>query len=690
MKLKHRLLLLVFGVLIISASVTWFGIKPAYETALVEERIEKVSQLHTQILNEADIRIRDWVNVLADAGVALNKNPESLQSVLETYIRLFPDIVFLRIVDPNTGVFTQIKQLSSGYNTIEDNWKIGLVESNTVPNLAFNWLFEQNLLYLTYSFEAQSTTLVMNVLIQDSDIFKLITEVPVSEKTQVAVWKQGIPIYSNQKIEDVNDIEPSSLQRVVKQESGHILTYNSFSIAPYQYGITVLESDIIAPIESLFNRSLIILLISMLVIGVGAVIVTSVIEKPIATLAQEIEPFGNYSFENAITISSLPDLKPLSLIIEEIRQKLHHYQKINIDKIISEEERNRLLMRYANQMVAILDENDNFVFTNEKLEYFFEEIAFSLPNNWSALEKNSLITEEQRERRKNTSSDTGLFYTVMDWQAKTIDRRAYHFKVYKLDIRNAENNGSLIIFYDLTTELSMDIKRNELISIIVHELKNPVASIIGFSQLIQSALSDKDREKLYVEYILNSASEMNELISRFLQISKLESKAIQLEKSPIFVRGILQQIEDSFQAAILEHNITLDISVDDDSQFIFAAESLTIDAIRNLVSNAIKYGDDSRTIRIEVKRHNQFICLSITDYGFGIPQDALDKVFDKFYRVKSTQSLPGTGLGLAYVKEIMERHSGKVRVESEPEFGARFILYFPIDEELDEISAEIN
>lgn len=691
MRLKYRLLVLVFSVLIISASVTWFGIKPAYETALIDERIEKVSQLHAQIVNEVDLRIQDWVKVLSDASKTLERNPNELESVLQTYIRLFPDIVFIRIVDQKSGLFTQIKQLSSSYNSIEETWKLGLVESKSVPNLAFNWLFKEKLLYLTYSFNVQDAILSLHVLVQDDDVYKMVSTVPVSEKTEILIWKEGIPVYSNKHKEAVAPVEFTEIQRILKQNDGEqtrYVTYNSFQIAPYQYGIAVNESEITAPIQVLFNRSLVILFASLFIIGLGALYVTSKLEKPIRDLTQDISPFGNYQFDKPVRTSTLPDLEPLTHIFEEIRRKLHHYQQINIDKIISEEERNRLLMRYANQMVAILDENDAIVFANEKLERFFEEIAFSLPNNWSTLEKSSLIKEESRDKRKNTSSNAGLFYTVMEWQATTIDRRLYHFKVYKLDIRNAENNGSLIIFYDLTNELAMDIKRNEMISIIVHELKNPVASIIGFSQLIQSALSEKEREKLYLEYILNSANEMNELISRFLQISKLESKSLQIDRSPLYVRGFIQQLEYSFQAACLEQHIRFNVQISDDAQFILGSEILVLDALRNVMSNAIKYGDDNREIHIEAIREQSFIKISVTDFGYGIPQEYLDKVFDKFYRVKTTQHKPGTGLGLAYVKEIMERHGGKVRVESEPDFGSRFILYFPTDEELDKIASE--
>jgi two-component system OmpR family sensor kinase len=110
------------------------------------------------------------------------------------------------------------------------------------------------------------------------------------------------------------------------------------------------------------------------------------------------------------------------------------------------------------------------------------------------------------------------------------------------------------------------------------------------------------------------------------------------------------------------------------------SSDLLFDAVQNLISNAIKYGDTERCIELELTKNDDKISLSCTDYGYGLSVEDQQKVFDKFFRVKSNPKLAkekGTGLGLAYVKEIMNRHKGDVALESSEQIGCRFTLIFP-------------
>lgn len=686
MRLKYRLLLLVFGVLALSVFITWFGIKPGYEKALVEERIQKVSQLHTQILNEIDLKTMGWIKVLEDATQIIENSPDKLETSIQTYIRLFPDIQFFKIIEENSSQFFEVKQRSSITDSVKERWKANMLPSPQFNNLAFNWLPEDDVLYLSFYFEHEGARFNLQAVIQDAPLKLILSSLPISETFDVAVWANNKPIYSNTSLEKTFSVEPSPFQRIITQKtdsSSYIITYQSFRSSPFTYSIALNEQDITAPIRSLFERTLLILVISLLIIGIGAYLLTTYIEKPIKEVADALVPFGSYNFTNPIKESTLPDFKPLSIVMEEVRAKLYHYQQINIDKLIAEEQRNRLLMRYATQMVAILDQDENIAFSNEKLNRFFQDIDFKLPNNWSALSKSSFIDEENQENIEDEFHVRGLHQTIFDWTATTLSGNKYTFKVYKLDIRQETNAGSLIIFYDLTDELNLDLKRNELISIIVHELRNPVSSIIGFAQLLQSNATKGSVNESYSNYIINSASEMNQLIGRFLQISRLESKAVTFDKSPIYLPGTIQQIHDSFRAKLLEKVVYLQIDIQKDASFVIASESLFIDALKNLVSNAIKYGESNRTIHINVERLNNFIVIRVTDYGLGIDKEHFSKIFEKFYRIKSTQGREGTGLGLAYVKEIMNRHNGEITVESSKEFGSRFSLFFPIDSEFE-------
>ena len=110
------------------------------------------------------------------------------------------------------------------------------------------------------------------------------------------------------------------------------------------------------------------------------------------------------------------------------------------------------------------------------------------------------------------------------------------------------------------------------------------------------------------------------------------------------------------------------------------SKDLLFDAIQNLVSNAIKYGDADRTIEIELQENEDSLAVSVIDHGYGISMEDQKKVFEKFFRVRSnikSAREKGTGLGLAYVQEIVKKHKGEIELESNEEIGSRFTIVLP-------------
>jgi len=336
-------------------------------------------------------------------------------------------------------------------------------------------------------------------------------------------------------------------------------------------------------------------------------------------------------------------------------------------------------MSKASEMIAILDSDDKIQFMNDKLRNFLGEFSLtSLPDNWSDIEKIKSLKIKNIQTEKEERENIVFLNHHSEWQLDSESKNRYYFRVHKLELHKEDKKqSSLIVLVDLTKELEMDIKRNEMISFIIHELKNPIASISGFTQLLQYSQTLTKKEMSYVNYVLNSTKEMDDLISRFLTVSRLESQTAVIEKSPLFIPGILQQIEDSLQIQLQQKALNLNIKIQPGTDFVEGSEILLTDALKNLLSNAIKYGNPNRKIDIGIAKLNGFITISVTDYGFGIPKEHQGKIFDKFYRIKDYQETAGTGLGLAYVKEIMEKHGGKITLDSDSAIGTRFTLWFP-------------
>jgi signal transduction histidine kinase len=220
-----------------------------------------------------------------------------------------------------------------------------------------------------------------------------------------------------------------------------------------------------------------------------------------------------------------------------------------------------------------------------------------------------------------------------------------------------------------------------MINVIVHELKNPITGVVGLSRLIiESDNIDPEESKALMQEVLNSGERMNELVNRFLEVQKLEAGNTSLNVTDVELREVVDDVATLSKPLLSSKKLNLSISESGKKLKIEADKDLVFDAVQNLLSNAVKYGDPERTIEIDLKSSKSTISIAVTDYGYGISIEDQGKVFEKFFRVKSNMKSArekGTGLGLAYVKQIMQRHNGDISLESSPNIGSRFILTFP-------------
>lgn len=257
----------------------------------------------------------------------------------------------------------------------------------------------------------------------------------------------------------------------------------------------------------------------------------------------------------------------------------------------------------------------------------------------------------------------------------------YDFQYVSIVDKDDEEQAALIILHDKTEDRLNDIKRNNMINIIVHELKNPITGVIGLSGLMLDSdkISEEESQVLLSEIKL-SGERMNSLVNRFLEIQRLESGRANIEYEYINLVQITERVLSITHPLLSEKRLKSTLTKDGTHFMVRGGSDLVFDAIQNLVSNAIKYGEQSRTIEIDVQEMEEVVKVSVTDHGYGIALEEQKKVFEKFYRVKSNKASAkenGTGLGLPYVREIMHRHKGEIELQSNEKIGSRFTLIFP-------------
>lgn len=233
---------------------------------------------------------------------------------------------------------------------------------------------------------------------------------------------------------------------------------------------------------------------------------------------------------------------------------------------------------------------------------------------------------------------------------------------------------------DITPLKEMDRLKSEFISTAAHELRTPLTSIQGFSEILLSRQLDTERSTRYLTFINQQAQALAAIIEDLLDLSKLEAKqGFEMAEELVDVKEIVEQVVFGFQVNNPNHHYKIEESSTWSS--IKGDPAKLAQLFKNLFSNATKYSPDGGEIQLQAVLHTEYQLLHLTlrDQGVGMTQEQLAHIFDRFYRADaSNTAIGGTGLGMTISRLIVERHGGKIWVESEYAVGTTVHVLFPL------------
>ncbi|TCD12041.1 PAS domain S-box protein [Pedobacter frigidisoli] len=216
-------------------------------------------------------------------------------------------------------------------------------------------------------------------------------------------------------------------------------------------------------------------------------------------------------------------------------------------------------------------------------------------------------------------------------------------------------------------------RKNDFIGMVSHELKTPLTSIGAYVQLLQKTANSKGDNSgtLIMDKAINQVRKMNKMINGFLNVSRLESGKISVEKQPFDMAELLTEISADITPTITRHHIIFEPV---EFTMVNADRDKIAQVIGNLISNAVKYSPAGSTINVACIQVGNEVKLSVTDHGIGIKPEDFEKVFQRYYRIESNMSgtVSGFGIGLYLCHEIIQRHGGKIWVDSEVGKGSVF------------------
>jgi signal transduction histidine kinase len=229
-------------------------------------------------------------------------------------------------------------------------------------------------------------------------------------------------------------------------------------------------------------------------------------------------------------------------------------------------------------------------------------------------------------------------------------------------------------------ELRVAEMKSTFVSSVSHDLKTPLALIQLFAETLElGRLRNTDRAHEYYRIINSEARKLTRLINNLLDFSKIEAGLRSYKREPVNLTEVTRGVLESLDSQFSHNQFTVTPRLDGAVPVLIDKEA-AVQALENLISNAMKYSPERRDIIVEVERVDGFGVVRVKDHGIGIPPRLQRKIFRKFFRIQTDAGSgpQGTGLGLAIVDHVMRGHGGFVRVDSEPGRGSTFTLHFPL------------
>jgi two-component system, OmpR family, phosphate regulon sensor histidine kinase PhoR len=364
-----------------------------------------------------------------------------------------------------------------------------------------------------------------------------------------------------------------------------------------------------------------------------------------------------------------------SIFVENIVKKLTR-KEINLEERIDQKTLDKIIAK---------------VLKNNNIEFSYEYAVVKERNSGFFKSANFDLSSNPKTYKKLLFSDDLLVNDILDDKYNLLlyfHRSSSSFSALPAIVLTSVILTLVILgIFILTIYIIFKQKRlseikNDFINNMTHELKTPISTISLASQmLMDQSLSDNDKNYGMISNIISDESKrLGFHVEKVLQMAIMDRGGVSLTYKPLKVHDIISKILINIDLKLKDRNGELESSLSAGKDEVYADELHLANVFTNLIDNAIKYTKDEPLIRINTKNINGHIVISIEDNGIGIKKENQKKIFEKFYRVPTgnIHDVKGFGLGLSYVKKIVEQHKGHIMVNSETGKGSNFEVYIPL------------
>ncbi|MGN6249554.1 MAG: ATP-binding protein [Ginsengibacter sp.] len=361
-------------------------------------------------------------------------------------------------------------------------------------------------------------------------------------------------------------------------------------------------------------------------------------------------------------------------IILKIIQDIHK-QKTSENSLRELNTFNENILESIQDVVLVLDEKMNIIKANDSYK-----ILSNKDENESRNVRDFLKNSESEQRVLHNLHEairTKSPFIKEEAEIETADGNKRIFEVTATLLENSDNENLLLVMHDITIYKELEREREDIIGFITHELRNPLSNLMLSNDLMKDA-AEKNEVSFLKEMLIRSeknVQRMNKMITGLYEATKVHSGYFPLDLSEFNFENMVKEAIDTIQALNPDYNI---LKEGDGNFKVVADRFRLIQVITNFLSNAIKYSNGNKEVKLTVTRNNDLVSVHVKDHGTGIPKEHLPFVFERFFRVEKTRKIEGIGLGLYLCRQIIRSHAGKVGVESEENKGSDFFFTIPL------------
>lgn len=405
--------------------------------------------------------------------------------------------------------------------------------------------------------------------------------------------------------------------------------------------------------------------------------------KPIRQLTKAIEEIAKKNYAQELNLLSKDELGELARAFNTMAIKLKEYEDSNISELLFEKKRTETIINNLKDAIIGLNEKNEVIFSN-----VFASKLFGISENQILGKKVSDVVKENKLMNIILEEfGTEEFVEKSEFTSvKILDKGITSFyskDILKVLLSTQEKNpihaGYVIILKNVTKYLEQDEAKTNFIATISHQLKTPISSIrLHLKLLDDKRIGNLNQEQQEIVYALkNESNKMLNITSELLDLAQVETGNIQVNLKSVLPESIIENVRESILKQARMKDVTIEFVVEPELPAMIGDEEKTAWVLLNLVNNAIQYSESGSSVFVSVSLDGSFIKFSVKDFGRGIEEIYLEKVFEKYFRVPGSAE-SGTGLGLSISKEFIEKQHGKIWAESELHKGSAFYFRLPL------------